>query len=110
MNGVGPDTFSVRWDGEVVAQKSERYTFYSRTDDGVRLWVNNQLLIDHWTPQAATEWSGSIDLVAGQHCTIKMEYFERYGGALAQLSWSSATTPKQIVPTSQLYAAGTADV
>jgi hypothetical protein len=36
-SGVDPDTFSVRWTGKVQAQKTERYTFYTRTDDGVRL-------------------------------------------------------------------------
>ena len=100
---IGTDTFSVRWTGRVQAEKTERYTFYTRTDDGVRLWVNGQLLIDRWVPQSATEWSGSIDLRVGQMYTIRMEYFERFGNALAELRWSSPTTPKQVVPTSRLY-------
>jgi hypothetical protein len=101
------DTFSARWTGQVEAEKTERYTFYTRTDDGVRLWVNNQLIIDRWVPQSATEWSGSINLVAGQKYDIRMEYFERFGQALAELRWSSPTTPKEIVPTSQLFPSGT---
>src|SRR5262245_7606893 len=41
--GVGPDNFSVRWTGQVIPRYSETYTFYTRSDDGVRLWVNGQL-------------------------------------------------------------------
>lgn len=103
---IGTDTFSARWTGQVQAEKTERYTFYTNTDDGVRLWVNGQLLIDKWVPQKETEWSGSINLVAGQRYDIKMDYFERFGQAVAELRWSSPTTPKQVIPTSRLFVAG----
>jgi hypothetical protein len=104
---LGADTFSVRWTGQVQPLYSERYIFYTTSDDGVRLWVNNQLIIDRWVDQGATEWSGSIDLVAGQKYDIKMEYYENGGDAVANLSWSSPSQGKQIIPTSQLYTGGT---
>jgi hypothetical protein len=44
----------VRWTGGVKARYSQLYTFHTNTDDGVRLWVNGQLLIDKWVNQAAT--------------------------------------------------------
>jgi hypothetical protein len=50
-----------------------------------------------------TEYSGSIGLTAGQKYDIKLEYYEFSGGATLQLSWSSASTAKQIIPQSQLY-------
>ena len=100
---IAEDTFSVRWTGEVEAQVSETYTFHPTTDDGVRLWIDGQLLIDRWVDQGATEWSGSIPLVAGRRYAIKMEYYESSGAALAQLQWSSPSTPKAVVPTSQLH-------
>jgi uncharacterized delta-60 repeat protein len=99
---IDPDTFSVRWTGKIQVPTTGRYTFYTTTDDGVRLWVNNQLIIDHLTPQAATEWSGGIDLVAGQQYDIRTDYFERAGGAQAKLSWSGPGIAKQIVPPSAL--------
>ena len=40
---IGADTFSARWTGQVQPQFSETYTFYTQSDDGVRLWVNNVL-------------------------------------------------------------------
>jgi hypothetical protein len=87
----------------VQAQKSETYTFFVRADDGVRLWVNGQLLVNQWKDQGTTEYSGSIALVAGQRYDIRMEYYENSLGAVAQLGWSSASTPKQIIPQSQLF-------
>ena len=44
--GIGADTFSVRWTGQVKPQFSQTYTFYTQSDDGVRLWVNGQLLVE----------------------------------------------------------------
>ena len=102
-SSIAPDTFSIRWTGLLEAQVSETYTFYTRTDDGLRLWVNGQLLIDAWVNQSAAEWSGQIDLVAGQPVEITMEYYENSGDAVAELRWSSASTPKEIIPTSQLF-------
>jgi hypothetical protein len=58
------------------------------------------LIIDRFVPRAATEWSGSISLTARQRVPIRMEYFDRFGGAMEKFSWSSATIAKQIVPKS----------
>lgn len=101
---VGPNTYVVRWTGAVQPQFNETYTFYTTTDDGVRLWVNGQLLIDQWADQSPTTWSNQITLVAQQRYNIQMDYFQDGGGAQAQLSWSSPSTgPMTIIPQSQLY-------
>jgi hypothetical protein len=97
------NTFSVRWTGQVQAQFSETYTFYTQSDDGVRLYVNNQLLIDNFTNHASTEDSGTIALVAGRNYPIRMEYFENGSKAVAQLRWSSPSTSKQVIPKAQLF-------
>lgn len=108
-SGTSPDPsiddndFTVRWTGAVQPPFSETYTFSTLTDDGVRLWVNNQLLINHWTDQSATEWSGSINLAAGQLYSIRMEYFQLAASAVAQLSWHSPSLSKSIIPQTQLY-------
>ncbi len=100
---IGADTFSIRWTGQVQPQYSETYTFYTTTDDGVRLWVDNQLIIDKWIDQGSTEWSGTISLTGEAKYDIKMEYYENGGGALAELRWSSPSRPKEIIPQSRLY-------
>jgi hypothetical protein len=101
--GVGADTFSVRWTGQVLAQYDETYTFSTTTDDGVRLWVNNQLVVNAFQDQAATEKSGTIRLEAGKKYDIKMEYYENGYDALAKLSWNSRSQAKQIIPKAQLF-------
>ena len=100
---VGADTFSVRWTGQVQPLYSQTYTFHTYTDDGVRLWVNDTLIIDRWVNQGPTEWPGSIALTAGTKYNIKMEYYENGGGSVARLSWSSSSQAKQTIPQSQLY-------
>ena len=100
---IGADTFSARWTGQLEAKYSENYNFYTTSDDGVRLWVNNQLLIDKFVDQSAKEYSGAIALIAGQKYDIKLEYYENRYDAVSQLSWSSSSQTKEIIPQSQLY-------
>jgi len=100
---VPADNFSVRWTGEVQPLYSETYTFSTTTDDGVRLWIDGQLLIDQFVTQVETTHTGQISLVAGQRYDIRMEYLEVDGLALAQLGWSSTRQTAETIPTSQLY-------
>jgi glucose/arabinose dehydrogenase len=100
---IGADTFSVQWRGEVQAQYNETYTFYTTTDDGVRLKVNGQTLVDRLINQSPTTASGQITLVAGQKYSIELDYFENGGGASSVLEWSSASQARQVIPRSQLY-------
>jgi len=102
---IGPDTFSVRWTGQVQAPYSQTYTFYTVSDDGIRLWVNGQLIINNWSDHGDTENSGTISLSAGQKVDLKMEFYENGGWATAKLLWESASVPKQVIPQSQLYPA-----
>lgn len=104
---VGADTFTVRWEGKVEPLYSQAYTFHTVSDDGVRLWVNGQLVIDKWIDQGPTEWSsGQIALTAGQRYDIRMEFYEHGGGATAKLLWSSASQAKGAIAQSRLYPAG----
>ena len=100
---IGADTFSARWTGQVQAKYSETYKFYTTADDGVRLWVNGQQIINQFVNQSATESSGSIALVAGQKYDIKLEYYENTNFAVSKLAWSSSSQAKEIIPQSQLY-------
>jgi GH43 family beta-xylosidase len=102
--GVNSNTFSVRWTGQVEAQHSEQYTFYTTSNQGVRLWVDGKLLIDNWEPHNTEVDSATISLTAGQRYDIRLDYYEQYGAAEIQLEWSSATQLREIVPTAHLYA------
>ncbi|HLH57395.1 MAG TPA: PA14 domain-containing protein, partial [Verrucomicrobiae bacterium] len=100
--------YTVRWTGQVQPQYSEPYTFDARTDDGVRLWVNDQLLIDHWAAQSATDLTGTIPLQGGVRYNIKMEYLNLGGAAQAHLFWYSPSQPEQVIPPNRLYPAASA--
>lgn len=97
------DNFTVRWTGFVKPLFTEEYTFYTKTDDGARLWINDVLIVDQWNKQSFIEWSGKITLEANKKYSIKMEFLEIGGDARSLLYWSSPSQTKQIVPQSQLF-------
>ena len=100
---IGDDTFSVRWTGWVHAPITGNYTFHTSSDDGVRLWVNNQLCINNWTDHAVTPNSGTISLTVGQKYDIKLEFYENTGAAVIKLAWQYPGQTKQIIPQGRLY-------
>jgi len=79
------DRFSVRWTRNVFFEEGN-YEFATTTDDGVRLYVNNRLIIDKWQDQSPTTHKATIYLPRGHH-VIRMEYYENHGQAMAKLSW-----------------------
>lgn len=111
--GVNYDSFSVRWTGQVQAPRTGSFTFYADINDGARLWVNGQLVIDHWN-QNINNWNNypadsvtgtPITLTAGQKYDIKLEFYENDYGATIKLYWSYSGQAKQIVPQQYLYPA-----
>jgi uncharacterized repeat protein (TIGR02543 family) len=103
--GVPADFFSARWSGLVEAPISGSYQFQTNSDDGVRVSVNGQVLINNFTPHGPTvDTSAAINLVAGQRYSIVVEYQEYTGGALMQLRWKTpADTAFAPVPANRLY-------
>ena len=101
---VNEDGFSIRWRGEVEAAFSEVYTFYTRTNDGTRLWVNDELIVDKWAwVNRVVDTRGEpIELVAGQRYSIRMEYFNEDTEAEAHLLWESTSQAKGIIPPAAL--------
>jgi hypothetical protein len=105
---IGADQFSARWTGQVRPEFSETYTFSILSDDGVRLWIDDQLIIENWTVHAPTENSATVTLQAGRKHNIRLDFFENAQGAVARLYWASPSRPKEVIPQSRLYASGTA--
>ena len=101
-NGTSPDLsnglYTVRWTGQVQPQFSETYFFDVKSDDGCRLWVNDQLLIDKWQSQGLTDWTNAIALQAGTRYDIKLEYLQAGGAAQAHLYWYSPSQSEEIIP------------
>jgi uncharacterized protein (DUF1800 family)/fibronectin type 3 domain-containing protein len=103
--GVAKNYFSVRWTGEVQAPATGDYTFTATVDDGMRVWVNNVEIINHWTSHGlTTAHSGPVALTAGQSYPIKVEYFENGNSATAKLAWDPpGSAPMEIIPQAQLF-------
>ncbi len=99
--GVMGAEWSGTWAGMIKANTSEIYTFYATADDGVRVYVNGQLLIDGWKDQSATTYSGSINMVAGQWYQIVVQYYNDRGGENLKLEWSSPTVAREVIPCTQ---------
>jgi hypothetical protein len=85
LPGINADNFSVRWTGTINFAQAGQYRFTTSSDDGIRLYVDGVAVINNWTDHAWTDNTGSKKLVAGNH-TIRMDYYENGGGAIAKLS------------------------
>jgi hypothetical protein len=99
--GLPSDNFSVRWTGHVVPLYSELYAFVLRGDDRIRLFLDDQLLIEE-TQRAGVTKVARLPLIAGKRYAIRVELAEVGGDASMHLRWSSANTAEQVIPASQL--------
>lgn len=100
--GFPADFFSVRWVRNLPLD-SGRYRFTVTSDDGVRVWVNNNLIIDKWNIQAATTFNAEIDLPGG-NIPVKVEYFENTERAQVVLTWTRVS-PTPPPPPASVYRA-----
>jgi hypothetical protein len=76
--------FAVRWTGTFTFEGG-RYRFTTTTDDGVRVYVDDRLVLSNWRPMRGTRYA-TVRLTPGDH-TVRMEYFEATQAAKARLTW-----------------------
>ncbi len=94
--------FSVRWQGSIQPYYSETHTFELEVEGGVRLSIAGQVLIDNLSNENARTYSGEIELERGEFYDIELQYKDASGNAKVRLFWSSPSTPRRIVPQTQL--------
>jgi PA14 domain/Cellulase (glycosyl hydrolase family 5) len=97
-----PNRFSARWTGYLTPRHTGEHTFHTLSKDRVRLWVGERLVIDNWTDHSQVEDRGAIGLEAGRKYPIRLEYFHKGGAGVMKLAWSSATLPKEPIPSAAL--------
>jgi hypothetical protein len=100
---VPVDAFSVRWTGSLLLPASGSYVFRTNSDDGIRLWVDGDLIINNWSDHSATvNIAPAVQLDASDPVAIKVEYYESGGDAVAEVYWSGPGIANQIIPASFL--------
>jgi hypothetical protein len=103
--GVAKKNFSARWTGRLVAPANGTYRVQTVADDGVRVWVNGVLLIDHWQSHTAStpDTSTSFNLVVGEEAAIVVEYWEGTGTSTVRLQWiTPGNTIATVIPAGNL--------
>ncbi len=98
---VDREQFSARWKGEIQIPADGVYTFIIRSNDGSRIYVNNELVAEDWSSHTARDSAGTIDLEAGQY-PIAVEYYQNGGGAEIEVLWQSDLITRQTLPSAVL--------
>jgi hypothetical protein len=99
VTGIQANNWSARWSGILTAQKSGEYTFCLYADDGCRLLIDDQTVIDHWNLDTGNNpHTGKINLVAAKPCHFRVEYFQAGGNDDIHLSWlvPAASRPAEV--------------
>lgn len=81
------DGFSVRWTGKIKAPKSGEFTIETTSDDGVRLYINDKLVLENWDDHAPEPDKAFIKMEKDKLYDFRMEFYENGGGAVAKLGW-----------------------
>lgn len=99
---IQPTDFSVRWTGYLEPRVTGKHSLVLTSDDGVRLWVNDQPIIDQWVHGGGNKW-GTADLEAGKRVRLRLEYFQGGGAATTQLKWVLPQGKPTIIPAEALF-------
>jgi beta-glucosidase len=89
------DNFSIRWTGKIKSDRTGNYEFIVRGDDGYRLYINNDLVIDNWKDQPATVRRATLTLEANREYDMKLEYYEHGGWAEIGFGWQQKVDLKE---------------
>jgi alpha-D-xyloside xylohydrolase len=103
ITGLVMDHFSARWEGFVQTQRAGNYTFQLRADDGMRMWVNGEQVIDDWHARKVATKVASVNLPANARVPIKIEYFQNLSVAQIDLRWQPPADEKAGTFTRKVY-------
>ena len=99
-----PNDVSVQWRGFLVPDATETLTLWTRSDDGVRVYVDGEKVIDNWTDHAPTLDRAQVRLEAGRAHAIAVQYYQRRGGSVLELGWQREGERRRLIPRRYLYA------
>ncbi|WP_370343281.1 glycoside hydrolase family 3 C-terminal domain-containing protein [Catenulispora sp. MAP5-51] len=90
--GIAGTSWSAKWTGTLTAPTTGTYTFSLNSDDGSRLLVNGQTIVDNWSDHASTTAYGTVTLTAGQPVPVEVDYYQNGGGSNLSLGWEPPGT------------------
>jgi beta-glucosidase len=97
VRGILPAQFTVRWTGTIQSNSSSLHVFRARADSGIRVYLDEKLIIDDWSEHAAHPDVTTRFLDAGRVYRLRVEYKNTGGGgAIAQFGWASLKVPEAI--------------
>jgi len=94
--------YALRFTGFIRIPEDGIYTFYTRSDDGSNLYIDDKKVVDNDGTHAAREKSGIIPLQAGLH-SIRVEYFQGTEGQSLGVVWEMPTSRKRRIPEDILF-------
>ncbi len=104
VNGLPADNFSIRWDGYIYIPVAGSYTFYERSDDGMRLYLEGaaEPVIDQWTYANLVDRTYTRTFANPGWVQIRIEHNETIGNASFNFTWSGPGITRQAIPTNYL--------
>ena len=103
FSALGNDDFGIRWTGTLTTTPTAgTYEFHVQSDDGVRFWLDDTLIVDEWHPSSGNEYTVSLDLGASTKHLLRLDYYEDGGDARIFLRWTPPGGVKVPVPMSAL--------
>lgn len=94
LAGIPATQCSIRWSGVIRWQKTEKVGLTVAADDGVRLYIDNQLIIDQWHIQSKSTYSTTVKFEAGKPHRIRLEYYQAEGDAAIEFGYQHQANPK----------------
>ena len=102
--GLNNDFWNARFTGELEASFSGSHKLYLTVNDMVRLWIDEELVIDAWSGSESNLChTATVDLEAGQKVSIQLDYANYAGDGFARLEWESQDMPREVIPQNQFY-------
>jgi glucose/arabinose dehydrogenase len=102
LEEIPENNFKAKWEGQIQPLDSGWHTFFVVAKGGVRLWVNEELIIDEWE-NSSVEKSGIIALEHGKFYDLVMEYTKDQEDLNLKLEWETEKLNRVLIPTSQMY-------
>jgi outer membrane protein OmpA-like peptidoglycan-associated protein len=85
--------FSVRWTGWLLPPASGRYVLHVTVDDGVRIWLNDKIIMDEWRPQPVRTFNTSVELKAGEPYKLRVDYYQEILDTSMRITWERPDIP-----------------